>query len=87
MQKLTKREREIKRAYNTLKKHNVSVFTLENKEFLEEWILEYWEIKGLKPTPKNIKRVRQKTMDYILAESWDIMQDAICYVATKENNK
>jgi hypothetical protein len=83
--KLTKREKECRKAFNTLKKHNVSVFTLENKEFLEEWIFEQWEHNKLKPTPKNLKRVREKTMDYICSESWEIMQDAINYVAMKES--
>jgi len=82
--KLTKRDREIKRAYNTLLKHNVSVFTLENKEFFEEWIFELWEAHGLKPTAKNMKLVREKAMDYIVAESWEIMQEAIADIAIKQ---
>lgn len=85
--KLTKRDKECRKAFNTLKKHNVSVFTLENKEFLEEWIFEYWDSNNLKPTNKNLKRVREKTMEYIMAESWEIMQDAIDYVAAKESAK
>lgn len=87
MKTLTKRDKECRKAFNTLKKHNVSVFTLENKEFLEEWIFEYWDSNNLKPTNKNLKRVREKTMEYIMAESWEIMQDAIDYVATKESAK
>jgi N-acetylglutamate synthase-like GNAT family acetyltransferase len=86
MTKTTKREKEIKRAYNTLLKHNISVFTLENKEFFEEWIFEQWQHHNLKPTAKNMKRVREKTMEYILSESWEIMQDAIEYVASKQSN-
>jgi hypothetical protein len=85
--KLTKRDREIKRAIETLKKHNVSVFTLENDEFLEEWILDQWEFHELKPTPLTIKRVREKAMEYILAESWEVMQDAIEYVALRQSKK
>lgn len=86
MTKQTKRDKECIKAINTLKKHNVSVFTLENRHFLAEWISDQWETKGLKPTPKNIKRVREKTMDYIVAESWEVMQDAIDYVASKQSN-
>jgi hypothetical protein len=85
--KITKRDREIKRAIETLKKHNVSVFTLENNEFLEEWIWEQWEFHGLKPTPLALKRVREKAMEYILAESWEVMQDAIEYVALRQSTK
>ena len=85
--KLSKRDREIKRAIETLKKHNVSVFTLENNEFFEEWIFELWEHNNLKPTPLTLKRVREKAMEYILAESWEVMQDAIEYVATKQSTK
>ena len=85
--KLSKRDREIKRAIETLKKHNVSVFTLENDEFLEEWIFEQWEHNNLKPTPLTLKRVREKAMEYILAESWEVMQDAIDYVAIKQSTK
>jgi hypothetical protein len=85
--KITKRDREIKRAIETLKKHNVSVFTLENDEFLEDWIFEQWEVKNLKPTPLTLKRVREKAMEYILAESWEVMQDAIEYVSLRQSTK
>lgn len=86
MTKPTKRDKEVKRAYNTLLKHNVSVFTLENKEFLEEWIFEQWQQHNLKPTLKNLKRVRLQAIEFMLAESWEVMQDAIEYVASKQSN-
>jgi hypothetical protein len=80
----TKKEKEIQKALATLKRHNLSVFTYENKDFLEEWIFEYWEIKGLKPTKENLDRVREKAIEYICAESWDIMHEAIDWLATKQ---
>ena len=85
MTKLTKREKEIKKAYNTLLKHNVSVFTLENKEFLEEWIYEQWKYHEIKPTVNNLKRARKIAMDFILAESWEIMEDAISTLASRQS--
>jgi hypothetical protein len=87
MPTLSKRDKEIKRAIETLKKHSVSVFTLENKEFLEEWIFDEWQHHNLKPTQNNIIKVREKAIDYILSESWEIMQDAIGYVASKQSEK
>ena len=81
----TKREKEIKKALAMLKRHNLSVFTYENKEFLEEWIFEYWETKDLKPTKKNLDRVREKAMEYVIAESFDIMHEAIDWLAMKQS--
>lgn len=81
----TKKEKEIKKALATLKRHNLSVFTYENKEFLEEWIFEYWETKDLKPTKKNLDRVREKAMEYVIAESFDIMHEAIDWLAMKQS--
>lgn len=80
----TKKEKEIQKALATLKKHKLSVFTYENKEFLEEWIFEYWEANGLKPTKENLDRVREKAIDYLCSESWDIMLNAIDFVAMKQ---
>jgi hypothetical protein len=83
----TKKEKEIKKALAMLKRHNLSIFTYENKEFLEEWIFEYWKAKDLKPTKKNLDRVREKAMEYVIAESFasDIMYKAIDWLAMKQS--
>lgn len=78
--KQTKKDREIAHALSLLKKHNVSVFTLEDEDFTDEWALELWKHNKIAPTKETIKMAKNKAINYIYSEFMETIRDSIEYV-------
>jgi hypothetical protein len=75
--KQTKRDKEINKAFNVLKKHGLGFVIIDNKDFTEEWIFDLWSHYRIKPTKKNVERAKLITTDYLESECFEAMQDAI----------
>jgi hypothetical protein len=84
--KLTGRQ-EIAQALVLLHHNNISVVTIADEDFLDHCIVDQWSRNGVKPTDENILRARVKALDYIQNEMYQIMKDAIEYVAMKQSIK
>ena len=80
----TKREKEIDEALETLKRHEVSFYVHDDRDFLEEWIFELWKHNKVKPTKQNLKLAREKAIEYLNGESFELMEDAIEWVAEQQ---
>ena len=81
--KLTKKEQELKHAYAVLKKYKIAYLEIDTQEFHEEWIMDEWERNSIKPTAENVEKAKWITLDYLMSQYWETMQDAIENLAVK----
>jgi len=82
-QKQETAEQEIAKAFLILNKHNIACVSLHESDFAEPCFKEYWKRYKIKPTPENLKKAKEKAIEYFQHEQMDVMVDAILSISTK----
>ena len=84
--KLTKKQ-EVALAIDLLHKHNIAYITLADCDFADEWLEDEWKRVGIKPTASDLRRAKEKTLEYLQNEQGQMMHDAIDYIAMRKSIK
>ena len=80
-------KQEIAYALDLLTKHNIVSITLADCDFADEWLKDEWKRVGIEPTASDLRRAKEKTLEYLQNEQGQMMHDAIEYIAMRKSTK
>ena len=88
--KSTKQElarQEVAHALVLLHHNNIVSITLADCDFADEWLKDEWKRVGIKPTASDLRRAKEKALEYLQNEQGQMMIDAIDYIAMRKSTK